>query len=323
MGARRSDCDESAGKARGSRKAESTVEFAFGAVFTPLLSIPLHAEPGERLTVTDLLPSVSGRFWVADARAGLLRVYSPEGRQLATLGRGKTGLRRPVSLASLEGRWVAVLDGLLPAIVILDEAGRVVRRFTLPELDHPVQVCNLGERRLAVVGAGWRKTNGRLVHLYSADGEYIESLFGQPRHDELVGRAFVAAAGSAMYLGHNRTDSFSIYDIDASAVVAFSNQNSLVQEARGGYGGADARLCGLFAASCGPLIAQYASASDGEDYHYDLYALDGTPMALGLRSPERVVGVEGPLFFSVRAVDSGGIRLRVWKLSVTGDGRLG
>jgi hypothetical protein len=314
VAARRAGGDGGAGRAEKLRKAESTVEFAFGAVFTPLLSIPLQADTGERLTVSDLLPSASGRFWVADAKAGMLRVYSPEGRQFGTLSRSKTGLRRPVSLASLHGRWIAVLDGHLPAIAILDEAGRVVRRFPLPELDRPLQVCNLGDRRLAVVGTGWQKSDGRLVHLYTTDGEYIESLFGQPRDDEAAGRAFVAAAGSAMYLGHNRTDSFSIYDIEARAVVAFANQNSVVQESREGYGGADVRLCGLFAASCGPLIAQFALDSDDEGYLYDLYSLDGTPIALGLHSPERVVGVEGPLFYSVRTSRRGDNELRVWKL---------
>ncbi len=289
------------------------MEFAFGAVFTSLLTIPLQAPQHEPLAVADLLPTPSGRFWVVDAKGAALRVYSPEGRQLWSLGRRATGLRRPVGLACLHSRWIAALDGHLPAIVILDEAGRVQRRFPLPEVDRPVQVCNLGERLLAVVGTGWGPGSGRLVHLYSGSGDYIESLFGEPTKKATSGRAYLAAAGSAMYMGHDRTDSFAVYDIEARGVVAFSNLNPSVSEESGRYA-SGAELTGLFAASCGPLIAQYGSES-GQDYRYDLYSLDGTPMALGLRSPERVVGVEGPLFYSVRAPECGINELRVWKMS--------
>ena len=62
------------------------------------------------------------------------------------------------------------------------------------------------------------------------------------------------------------------------------------------------------------MIAQYAPV-DGADYRYDLYSLDGTPMALGLHSPERVVGVEGPLFYSLRNTETGPDELRVWRMS--------
>ena len=174
------------------------VEFPFGAVFTSLLTIPLQAPKNECLTVSDLLPTASGRFWVVDAKAEVLKVYSQEGRQLRSLAQRATGLRRPVGLASLHSRWIAALDGHLPAIVIMDEAGRVLRRFPLPELDRPVQVCNLGDRLLAVVGTGWGPGSGRLVHLYSKTGDYIESLFGEPKSKPMSGRAYMAAAGSSM-----------------------------------------------------------------------------------------------------------------------------
>lgn len=293
--------------------AVKQVEFAFGAVFTSLLTIPLQAPKDESLTVSDFLPTASGRFWVVDAKAAALKIYSQEGRQLRSLAQRATGLRRPVGLVSLHGRWIAALDGHLPAIVIMDEAGRVLRRFPLPELDRPIQVCNLGDRLLAVVGTGWGPGSGRLVHLYSRSGDYIESLFGEPRSKATSGRAYLAAAGSAMYMGHDRTDSFAIYDVEARGVVAFSNLNPSVSDSRGRYHGG-AVLTGLFAASCGPLIAQYAPVSGGE-YRYDLYSLDGTPMALGLHSPERVVGVEGPLFYSVRTMEDGSNELQVWKMS--------
>lgn len=293
--------------------AVKQVEFAFGAVFTSLLTIPLQAPKDESLTVSDLLPTASGRFWVVDAKAAALKIYSQEGRQLRSLAQRATGLRRPVGLASLHSRWIAVLDGHLPAIVVMDEAGRVLRRFPLPELDRPVQVCNLGDRLLAVVGAGWGPGAGRMVHLYSRSGDYIESLFGEPRRKLTSGRAYMAAAGSSMYMGHDRTDSFAIYDVEARGVVAFSNLNPSVSDIRGRYHGGPA-LIGLFAASCGPLIAQFAPVS-GREYRYDLYSLDGTPIALGLHSPERVVSVEGPLFYSVRTTEDGTNELRVWKMS--------
>ncbi|MEE9133819.1 MAG: hypothetical protein V3U13_09670 [Gemmatimonadota bacterium] len=300
--------------AAGSASAEPTVEFAFGAVFTSLLRIPLRAAREDSLIVSDLLPTASGRFWLVDANAAALKIFSPEGHQLGSLQQRATGLRRPVSLASLHGRWIAALDGHLPAVVILDEAGRVLRRFPLPELDRPVQICNLDDRRLAVVGSGWGAGAGRQVHLYTTNGEYIESLFGESRRARKRDRAYVAAAGSAMYLGHSHTDSFAIYDVDAHGVVAFSNLNASVAESRGRYSRSGARLCGLFAASCGPLIAQYAPEAGARDYSYDLYSLDGTPIALGLRSPERVVSLEGPLFYSVRTTERGDNELRVWKL---------
>ncbi len=293
--------------------AVKQVEFPFGAVFTSLLTIPLQAPNSEKLTVSDLLPTASGRFWVVDGKAAVLKIYSQEGRRLRSLDRRATGLRRPVGLASLHSRWIAALDGHLPAVVIMDEAGRVLRRFPLPELDRPVQICNLGDRLLAVVGTGWGAGSGRLVHLYNKTGDYIESLFGEPSRKPISGRAYMAAAGSSMYMGHDRTDSFAIYDVEARGVVAFSNLNPSVAESCGRYDG-DSVLTGLFAASCGPLIAQYAPVS-GRQYRYDLYSLDGTPIALGLHSPERVVGVEGPLFYSVRTADDGSNELRVWRMS--------
>ena len=298
---------------------EPTVEFAFGAAFTSLLTIPLRTRKQERLSVSDLLPTASGRYWVVDSNAAALKIYSPEGRQLRLLGRKATGLRRPVSLASLHSRWIVALDGHLPAVVVMDEAGRVLRRFPLPEVDRPVQICNLEDRRLAVVGSGWGPGAGRLVHLYTTAGEYVESLFGEPQRGRPQGRVFMAAARSAMYMGHTRTDSFAIYDVEARGVVAFSNLNSSVAERSGRYSDSGAKLSGLFAASCGPLIAQYAPSTEAQDYRYDLYSLDGTPVALGLRSPERVVGVEGPLFYSVRGKDRGSCELRVWKMSWGGD----
>lgn len=294
------------------------MEFAFGAVFTPLLAIPLRADGSGPLAVDDLLPTASGRFWIADSRARLLRVYSQEGRPWGSLDRRATGLRRPVSLASLHGgRWVAGLDGHVPGIAILDEAGRTVRRFPLPEVDRPVQVRSLNDRRLAVVGSGWGPGAGRLVHLYTPAGDYVESLFGEPRGGRPGDRAFVATAGPAMYLGHSQTDSFAVYDVEARAVVSFARLAAPFAETPDRRTGPSAALRGLLAAPCGPLIAQYARA-DEPGYVYDLYRLDGTPLALGLRWPERVVGVEGPFFYTLRR-DGGGHELRVWRLRIEAD----
>jgi hypothetical protein len=272
------------------------------------------------LTVTDLLPAASGHLWIADARARALKVYSQQGWRLQVLGHDATGLRCPVSLASLHGRWIAALDGHLPAVVVLDDAGRPVRRFRLPELDRPVQICALGERRLAVVGSGWGAGAGKLVHLYTPAGEYIESLFGEPRNVRASERAYLAAVGDALYLGHTSTDSFAIYDIEASAVFSFPSVTARIARRVGRIVGFPGHLRGLFATSCGPLLALFACGTTARDYQYDLYSLDGEPMALGIPSSERVIGVEGPLFYSVCSLPGGDQTLRVWKLSFNGNG---
>ncbi len=297
-----------------------TVQFAFGAAFTPLMSIPLRPGRGGRLAVSDLLPTPSGRFWVANAAQPALDIYSPDGEPLRSLDRRVTGLRRPVGLTSLYGRWIAALDGYMPAVAIFDEGGRVLRRFLLPELDRPVQVCNLCDRWLAVVGTGWGRGASRQVHLYTPTGEYVESLFGEPREGEAAGRAYMAAAGSAVYLGHSRTDSFAIYDVEARAVVAFPRLSGSPVRTVAREPTDCLRLTGLFAAACGPLIALYSPVARSRGHLYDLYALDGTPVSLGVPSLERIVAVEGPLFYSVRIEDGGGVTLSVWKVRFRPDG---
>ena len=296
----------------------TTVEFGFGAAFTSIRAIPLRATARERLTVSDLLPVASGRYWVADARAAVLKIYSQQGDLVRTLGRGATGIRRPVSLTSFHGRWIAALDGRLPAIVILDERGRPLRRFPLPEVDRPLQICNVGDRLLAVVGSGWGRGSGRLVHLYSPAGDHVESLFGAPRHGS--GRAYVAAAGIAVYLGHSASESFAIYDLEARAILSFPSLAARIARSVGRDAGFAGDLRGLFATACGPLLAVYTADSGPRRYLYDLYSLEGEPIALGLPSRERVVGVEGPLFYSVRATADGALTLNVWKLSYPENG---
>ncbi|UCF19320.1 MAG: hypothetical protein JSU87_15540 [Gemmatimonadota bacterium] len=290
------------------------VEFDFGAVFTPIRTTVLRSVDDERLGVSDLLASAAGQIWVVDVMSASLKVYSQDGWPLRTLGRFATGLRRPGSLTALHGRWIAALDGHVPAVVIMDESGQVVRRFPLPELERPLQICNLGDRWLAVVGRGWGSGSGKLVHLYTPDGEHVESLFGEPHDPAAAGRPFVAAAGRAIYLAHSHTDSFAIYDVEACAVLAFPRLSvglgRRVDEATGFTG----KLRGLFATACGSLLALYKPEVDDQDFLYDLYDLSGAPIAAGLRTPERVVGVEGPLYYSVRASRNGDTRLRVWKL---------
>ncbi len=260
------------------------------------------------------MPTAAGRFWIADARSSALRIYSSDGEPLRSLDRKHTGLRRPVSLTSLYGHWIAALDGYVPTVAILDERGEVLRRFAVPELDRPVQVCNVCDRWLAVVGSGWERGAGRLVHLYTPNGEYVESLFGEPLEGETAGRGYVAAGGSAVYLGHSDTDSFAIYDVEARAVLAFPRLSGCPLRTVAREVGDSLRLSGLFAAACGPLIAVYTSRTPGADYRYDLYGVDGAPVVLRVSSPERIVAVEGPLFYSVREEDAGGLRLSVWKV---------
>jgi hypothetical protein len=303
-----------AGRAGWEARVGPRVEFEFGAVFTSVRTIPLRTARTDRLCVTDLLAADSGRLWIADAAARALKIYSPQGWRLQALDREATGLRRPVSLTSLHGRWVAVLDGLLPAVAIVDELGRIVRRFRIHEVDRPVQLCSLSDRRLAVLGAGWGRGAGKLVHLYTMGGEHIESFFSEPRDGPSQGRAYAATLGEMLYLAHTATDSFAVYDLEADAVVSFASV----------AGRAVGTLRGLFATRCGPVLALYARG-DG-DYLYDIYGLDGAPIALGVRSSERVVGVEGPFFYSVHNSPGGDPTLRIWKLRFEageGDGESG
>ncbi len=298
--------DQRVGRAGWAARAGPRVEFGFGAVFTSVRAIPLRTGRDDRLCVSDLLAAASGRLWIADALAKALKIYSPQGWCLQALDREATGLRRPVSLASLHGRWIAALDGLLPAVAILDESARTVRRFRVHEVDRPVQVCSLSDRRLAVLGSGWGRGAGKLVHLYTAGGEYIESFFGEPREGRSAGRVYAATMGETLYLAHTSTESFAVYDLQADAVLSFPSA----------AGQAAGTLRGLFATRCGPLLALYAPA-DGE-YLYDIYELDGTPIALAVPSNERVVGVEGPFFYSVHSAPGGDPTLRVWKLRFEG-----
>ena len=303
------------GSSRPARRAEPgpTVEFEFGAAFTTIRRIPLRADPGERLTVTDLLPSASGLFWMADAAAGELKVYSQDGRRLRTLGREITGLSCPVSLTSLHGRWVAVLDGDRPRVCILDEAGRRQRHFQLPEIDRAYQLCNLGDRTLAVIGRGWGLAAGRIVHLYEPTGGYVESLFREPSDTGGDGRAYAATEGHVLYLADSRSDSFTTYDLRDCSVLSFPRLIGGLDTGR------SRTLQGLFVTGCAEVVA--VSAEDGGvGYIYDLYALSGRPIALGLRSPERVVALEGSLFYSVRVSPDRRPTLRVWRLryEVTG-----
>jgi hypothetical protein len=276
-------------------------------VFTSVRVVPLRSGRHDRLCVTDLLAAASGRLWIADAPAKALKIYSPQGWIVQVLDRQATGLRRPVSLTPLHGRWIAVLDGLLPAVAILDESGRTVSRFRIHEVDRPVQVCSLSDRRLAVLGSGWGRGAGKLVHLYTTGGEYIESFFGEPRDGRSAGRACAATLGETLYLAHTGTDSFAVYDLEADAVISFPSAT----------GQGTGTLRGLFATRCGPLLALRARG-DG-DYLYDIYGLDGTPVALGVASSERVVAVEGPLFYSVHNGPGGDPTLRVWKLRFEGN----
>ncbi|NIR43836.1 MAG: hypothetical protein GWN99_07750 [Gemmatimonadetes bacterium] len=292
--------------------------------FTAIRSIGLRAEAGGRLTVTDLLPVASGRIWVADARAGVLEVYSQAGRRLTVLGRAATGLRRPVSLTGFHGRWIVALDGGRAALSILDERGRTLRRFLLPEVDRPRQVCNVDDRLLAVVGTGWGRGAGRLLHLYTPSGEHLESLHGEPSWGRARvwgrGRAYATVLDGRVCVGDTRTDSFAIYDLDNRGVLSFTSVAARLAARLGRDSDFTADLRGLFATTRGPLIALYLRSRHASPFLYDAYAPDGRPLALGWESRERIVGIEGPLFYSVRRTSRSCARLRVWKLRYGGPG---
>ena len=307
VSARRTDIAATTSHALPRDGADATVEFDFGVAFTSIRSVRMREPQGERLDIGALLPDSAGRFWVAGPVSKTLGIYSQQGRRVRALDSRTTSVRAPVSLTGLHQRWVAVLDGKLPAVVIMDERGRPLRRFALPELDQPMRLCNLGDRYMAVMGTGWGRGRGRILHLYTLDGEYQESLFDEPHG----GRgACVAAAGCSLYVSHGGGESFSIYDVEARSILSFPGHAAARERADGS--GRGCQLLDLFATQCGALLAVHRDAREGS-FVYDLYGLDGVTIAARLHSPERVVGVEGPLFYSVRRRETG-LTLRVWKL---------
>lgn len=327
----RSGIDESAGSRAGwgGSGKPSTVRFEFGAAFTPVRTLSLEAPDRGSGRVADLMATRAGGFWVADPEIGALRVHAPDGTLVRALGREDTSLSRPVSLTGLHGHWIVALDGRKPRLAVLDEAGRLQRRFPLPEVDRPVQVCNLGDRWLAVAGDGWRAGAGKLIHLYTPFGDHEDSLFAVPMGRRGGGRAYVASYGTSIYLAHTRSEVVSIYDILSRTVIAFptwaeeedaiSSSGSLPRRAGGGRGG---ELAGLFATRCGEALTMYRTEGSDGGFVYDLHALNGRPVARGLWAEERVVGLEGPFFYSVAAsmgsVQRGSVPLRIWKLSYPG-----
>lgn len=309
MSSRRTDSCSTAPGASIHDGADGIVEFDFGVAFTPIRSVRIKEPQGERLDIGALLPDSAGRFWVVGRGSKALGIYSQQGHRLRALDSTTTRVRTPVSMTGLHERWVAVLDGQLPAVVIMDERGHPLRRFALPELDQPVQLCNLGDRYMAVMGTGWGRGRGRIVHLYTLDGEYQESLFDEPYGNR---SACVASAGSALYVSHGGGESFSIYDVEVRSVLSFPGHALTAELGERSPDGPGCALLDLFATRCGALLAVHRD--EGERcYVYDLYGLDGSAIAARLHSPERVVGVEGPLFYSVRRGQAG-LMLRVWKL---------
>ena len=325
----RSGTDGSAGRRTGSDGSgkPAPVRFAFGAAFRPVRALSLQAPDRGSGRVADLMATSMGEFWVADPEAGALRVHAPDGTLIRILGREDTSLSRPVSLTGLHGRWIVALDGRKPRLAVLDEAGRLQRRFPLPEVDRPVQVCNLADRWLVVAGDGWRAGAGKLIHVYTLFGDHVESLFSVPNTGRAHGRAYIAAYGTSIYLAHTRSEVVSIYDTLARTVIAFPASGD--GDGPGGAGepgaAADGRvtcdeLAGLFATRCGEALTMYRAGGPDGGYVYDLNGLGGHPVARGLWTRERVVALEGPFFYSVAAATGSagrvtGMSLRVWKLA--------
>jgi hypothetical protein len=139
--------------------------------------------------------------------------------------------------------------------------------------------------------------------VYTASGDHVESLFAIPRgHRGPAGRPHIATWQDAIYLAHTETDSVAIYDESARTMLSFP---TAAEDASG-------RLAGLFATRCGEVLTMWR-APNGGGYLYDLHALSGHAIARGLAVPDRIVGLEGPFFYSVE--ESGAeLRLRVWKL---------
>lgn len=284
----------------GSAETSDAIDFEFGAGFRRVRAVELRPPPDRSHSLfraaagISVLPTVTGTFWIADAAAGELHIHAPDGRWLAALDRRTTGLHAPVGVTPLYGRWVAALDGQKPQIALLDETGRSQRRFPLPEVDRGYRICNVADRWLAVAGPGWRVGYGRTVHLYTTEGEYVESLFsvpstGGPR------APFLGTFGPALYLSYPGSDSFAIYELSSRNIVSFPARAAAERNAHAGRHATSPD--GFFVTQCGELLAVYPDARGG--WIYDLYAVSGALVAGGIRHPERIVALEGPFFYSL------------------------
>jgi hypothetical protein len=300
--------------------AEPPPEYGFAAAFVHLRTVTLERRAGAPGALpAEIVHTAAGHFWVVDAEN--VRIHGPDGRSLYVLrgGHRLAELGRPASLAMVHGAWVAVLDAGLGRVRLYDARARATGGFDIPQVDDPRQIRCLADRHLVVVGAGG-PGGDRLVHVYALDGRHVESLYSiaartvretartraARAHDAPetpTAPAASAAAGTSLLLAYGPSRAVTVYDFATRMVRAFPTP---------------ARpdgIEGVFAGPEGQVIVMHRESGDPARYGYTLHAPDGAPLLANVRSPQRVVGVEGRLVYSVGPADgSPGTALRICRL---------
>lgn len=311
---------------------DATLQFGFAAAFVHVRTVTLERRAGAPiLDVGEVASADHGDVWVVDRAARDVKIFAPDGRLRHVL-RGRSRLAdlcSPVSLAPFHGSWMAILDAGVGRVHFYDVRARRQGGFDLPQVEQPVQLRSLADGRLAVVGRGG-DGNGRWVHLYRPDGRHAESVFrvpaqrvrervrapgapGTPATDGAAAPAtdavpHSAVAGRSLWLAYGPAASVVLYDFATRLVHSFPLEAG-VRPANA------ASVCGVFAAHGGRVIVMYQTADAEARYAYDLYTAAGEPVLANVRSPQRLVGVEGKLFYSMDAADGDDAwRLRVCRL---------
>lgn len=316
--------------------AHAGLEGELAAAFAHVRSVELEQRPGARvLDLAEAVHTASGHFWLVDRGAHDVKIYAPTGRVLHVLrGGGRLAdLVAPLSLAPVHGSWIAVLDAGAGRIAFYDERARRHGGFDLPQVEDPLQVRNLGDRHLAVVGSGSGRQADRLVHLYRLDGRHTESVFtishravrempvsgaseGARGPDPLRRSAPAPLAPQSAAVGHSILVAYA----PAQSVVVYDFATRMVRSiplepASGPDRGRT--LSGLFPAPQGSVVVMYDAQdpSAPAPYAYDLYDREGELLVKDARTQKRLIGVEGSLFYSIGAAEEGdGISLKVCRL---------
>jgi hypothetical protein len=303
--------------------AGAGLQYGFAAAFVHLRSITLQGRAGARLRdPSDVAGTPPGHYWIVDAAAADVKVFGPEGRLRHVLrgGPGAVALCGPASVTAFHGSWVAVLDAGAGRVALYDGRARRLGGFDLLHVEEPLQIRNLGDRWLAVLGRGSGRAAGRWVHLYRPDGRHEESFFSlgargraghggdgpAAAHNAAPPNVQSAAAGQALWIAYEPGGAAVVYDLTHRLVHCFPLEPAPPGEIT---------LCGLFPAPGGRVIVMRGDAAPRRRFLYQLYTAAGELVMGDLRSPQRLVGVEGRLFYAIEPAEADdGLRLRICRL---------
>ncbi len=116
----------------------------------------------------------AGRIYVADRKQKHVKVFSPSGDLLHTIGRGGQGPGEFVSPASvsIHGQRIGVGD-VSGRVTIFDLQGSYITSFVVPQIRHINSDIRIVNDSLILVGGyvlGEELLDGTLLHLYGIDG---------------------------------------------------------------------------------------------------------------------------------------------------------